>query len=137
MHHSAVFCRRHGLFSSHAVSDNVCPTCGCEAEIPASFASLADSLDLLIDPQQTVKTLLSLRQIALAAHAGLLTPEQAARGATRVAANLAHLFGVNISESLYLELAEALGEVLKARSLGRTFARAEPNDMHEVQSMFD
>jgi hypothetical protein len=137
MQHSVVYCPVHGLFS-RAIADHSCPRCGRNGEPdPALFAGLTDNIDVLLDPKIPVKTLLSLRQIALAAGAGLLTPEQAARGAARVAVHLAHLFGVNLSGSLYLELAEAFGEVLKARSSDRNFAQAEPDHVQEDQGVFD
>jgi hypothetical protein len=73
-------------------------------------------LDKLVDPGISVKGLLSLRQLAVAAHEGLLTAEEAAKGAARLAVPCADLFsGLQAGALYYSELAEALGAVLKAR----------------------
>jgi hypothetical protein len=119
MHYSTVYCPAHGLFSHNSVVDYSCPKCGRPGEpLPVSFAGLQDRLEILVDPQMPVKALLSLRQIAFAAHAGLLTPEEAAKGASHIVAHCADLFTVSIPGNLYAEIAEALGEVLKARFTG-------------------
>jgi hypothetical protein len=82
--------------------------------MPQSFAGL-EQLDILLDPSLPVKTLLSLRQLANAAHAGFLTREQAARGAAHIGL-CADLFSSQTSQGKYLELAEALGAIIRARS---------------------
>ncbi len=116
MHQPVVYCPVHGLFSRHAGVDHSCPRCGRRGEpLPLSFAGLQDRLCRLVDPRIPVHALLSLRQIAFAAHAGLLTPEEAARGATHVFAQCADLFTISMPGSGYSEIAEALGEVLKGR----------------------
>jgi hypothetical protein len=116
MHHSAVYCPVHGLFSRHAVVDHSCPKCGRRGEaIPASFTRLGDSLDVLIDPKLPTKALLALRQIAFAAHSDWLTTEEAARAATHILARCSNLLTVSIPQNAYSELAALLGEILKAR----------------------
>src|SRR5687767_1059649 len=116
MHQSTVYCPAHGLFSRHAIVDHSCPKCGRQGEpIPASFASLAESLDVLTDPKLPTRAILALRQIAFAAHSGWLTTEEAARAATHILAQCSNLFTVSIPKHAYPELVELLGEILKAR----------------------
>ena len=116
MNQSSVYCPAHGLFSRQAIVNHSCPKCGRQGEaIPASFASLGDSLDVLTDPKLPTKAILDLRQIAFAAQSGWLTTEQATRAATRILARCSDLFTVTVPQSAYSQLAEMLGEVLKAR----------------------
>lgn len=80
---------------------------------------------MLVDPAISVKGLLSLRQLAVAAEQGLLTAEEAERGAARLALPCAELFSRLRAAALYAELAEALGAVLKARFTAASDLRAE------------
>jgi hypothetical protein len=115
-----VYCPVHGLFSPTAVVDSSCPKCGRKGEpVPPSFARLQDRWEGLLNPQLSVKALLSLRQLASAAQSGMLTPEEAARGIAHLAVPCGDLFAGRVpSAPLYGKLAEALGAILKARCIG-------------------
>jgi hypothetical protein len=125
MQQSTVYCPVHGLFSpkaviNHSCINHSCPKCGRPGEpVPSSFARLQDRLEVLLDPQLSVKALLSLRQLASAAQAELLTPEEVARGVAHLALPCGDLFTVRVPNAPhYGELAEALGAILKARFTG-------------------
>lgn len=68
----------------------------------------------------------------MAAHTGLLTPEEAARDVVRLAVPCGDLLTGRIPSALYGELAEALGAVLKARSTIASDLRS-----HDQESLGD
>jgi hypothetical protein len=112
-----IYCPVHGLFSPTPAVDSSCPKCGRKGEpVPPSFARLQDCLEGLLNPQLSVKALLSLRQLASAAQSGMLKPEEAARGVAHLAVPCGDLFAGRVPTApFYGELAEALGAILRAR----------------------
>jgi hypothetical protein len=121
MPHTTVYCSHHGLFSWTPPVDHVCPKCGREDEpLPTAFVGLEECLDVLLNPEVPLKALLSLRQITFAANAGLLTPQEARKAAVHIWGDCADLFAR--PGNVYFELAEALGEVIKARLSGEVLS---------------
>jgi hypothetical protein len=76
-------------------------------------------LDSLADPGLPLETLIVLRQIAEGVIGGMLTPEEAIRGASNLSSKFSDLFSFSDHKS-FAQVAAVIGSVLLARSSQNT-----------------
>ena len=76
-------------------------------------------LDVLADPGIPLETLVDLRQIAEGVSGGMLTPEEAIRGASNLSSKFSDVFSSSDHKSFAL-VAAVIGSVLLARSSQNT-----------------
>jgi hypothetical protein len=106
-HHPIGYCEVHGFFpvQSVAMGDGVnmtfhkvgtlCPRCKRDAEIvPGTYETIGDRLNLLLDPSISPEALRALQRLAMDAHKGTVSAEEAEKQAEKIHRGAGKLFNV-------------------------------------------